>query len=372
MLVGMITGYLSAYVLGLISSVQLEELDKAYIVWFPFIEHPGWSFDLHLVLPFLIAMLCSTLKSVGDITTCQKINDADWKRPDMDNIGKGILADSIGCMSAGILGGVGQSTSSTNIGLSIATGITSRVIAYAMGAMLILLGFVPKISTLFAIIPKPVLGATIIFAVCYMVIVGFQIIMSRMIDGRKTFIIGLSLIFGLSVDLLPGIFQNMHPAIQPIFSSSLSTATIAAILLNLVLKIGVAKKVQLEVPAEIGSLETVHDFMDKNGRVWGARGEVISLSINALNEFLEAFIEHDLTEQPVRIVVSFDEFNLDIDLFYHGTLFDFPDHHPATAGLLNNKNDQLRLSGFLIRQYADKITAEARDGLAHIRLHFEH
>lgn len=50
-----------------------------------------------------------------------------------------------------------------------------------------------------------------------------------MIDARKTIIIGVSLIFGLMVDVLPDIFSNVHPWIQPVFSSSLATATLMAI-----------------------------------------------------------------------------------------------------------------------------------------------
>ncbi|MBN1998037.1 purine/pyrimidine permease, partial [candidate division KSB1 bacterium] len=371
-LIGMVVGYLLAYATGMISSDQMEYVQKAYLLWFPFKEHPGWSFKLRLLLPFLIAMLCSTLKSVGDLTTCQKINDAEWKRTDMDNISKGILADSAGCISAGILGGMGQSTSSTNIGLSIATGVTSRIVAYAMGFMLIVLGFFPKVSSIFAIMPKPVLGATIIFAVSYMIVAGFQIIMSRMIDARKTFIIGISLIFGLAVDLLPDAFAGVPSWIFPIFSSSLSTATITAVFLNLLFKIGISKKVKMEFEAAMGRIENVTNFIDKNCSIWGARNEVVAKSKNAVIEFLEAVIEYKITDKPIQMQVSFDEFNLDIVLNYHGELLDLPHQHPDTVNILGDKKQQLRLSGFLLRHYCDKITGSIKDGTSSIHLHFEH
>lgn len=56
---------------------------------------------------------------MGDITTCQKINDVEWKRPDMKNIGGGILSDGLSAIVSGLVGGMGQSTSSSNVGLSI-------------------------------------------------------------------------------------------------------------------------------------------------------------------------------------------------------------------------------------------------------------
>ena len=31
------------------------------------------------MFPFLVTVLASVLKAVGDLTTCQKINDTEWK-----------------------------------------------------------------------------------------------------------------------------------------------------------------------------------------------------------------------------------------------------------------------------------------------------
>lgn len=371
-LVGMAVGYLAAYLLGSMSESQLHEINKAPLLWFPMAKHPGWSFGLYLVIPFFIAMVCSTLKSVGDLTTCQKINDAEWKRPDMDNISKGVLADSLGCMAGGLLGGVGQSTSSSNIGLSIATGTTSRIIAFAMGPILVALAFFPKLSGLFAIMPKPIMGATLMFVLSFMFIAGFQIITSRMIDARKTFVVGISLILGLSVDILPGAYEGIHPWISPIFSSSLSVAAITALTLNLIFRIGIAKKVKLQLVPQVDSSEKIFEFMERNGGAWGARKEVISKAMGAMNEFLEAVIEHKLTKDPIDMDVSFDEFNLEVDIRYKGELMEFPQQSPDMAKVLGEKAEQLRFSGFLMRKYADKITGSTKSGLTHIRIHFDH
>ena len=371
-LVGMAAGYLAAYMLGLMEESELSKVNNAPLLWFPIVKHPGWSFSLYLIIPFFIAMICSTLKSVGDLTTCQKINDAEWKRPDMENISKGVLAASVGSMAGGLLGGVGQSTSSSNIGLSIATSTTSRIIAYAMGPILIALAFFPKLSGMFAIMPKPVMGATLIFVVSFMFIAGFQIITSRMIDARKTFVVGISLIFGLSVDILPGAYEEIHPWISPIFSSSLSVAAIMALALNLIFRIGIAKKVKLQLMPEVDSSEKIFEFMERNGGAWAARKEVISKAMGAMNEFLEAVIEHKLTKDPMDMDVSFDEFNLVVDIRYRGELIEFPQQSPDMAKILEEKAEQLKFSGFLMRKYADKITGNTKDGMTRIRLHFDH
>ncbi len=43
----------------------------------------SYRFQASLMLPFAIAALASGLRVIGVITTCQKINDASWGRPDL-------------------------------------------------------------------------------------------------------------------------------------------------------------------------------------------------------------------------------------------------------------------------------------------------
>ena len=57
-------------------------------------------------------------------------------------------------------------------------------------------------------------------------------ILTTPIDMRKTFVVGLSLIFGLSVDILPQMYGQLPPWIKPLFSSSLTLSTVMAIILN--------------------------------------------------------------------------------------------------------------------------------------------
>src|SRR5262245_64927078 len=115
--------------------------------------HTDWSFDLVLLPAFLIASLASTLKSVGDLTLCQKLNDADWKRTDMQSVSGGIFANAIGTGLSGLMGGIGQSTFSSNVGLALATGAASRSIAIPCAILMVLLALLPKPAAFFAVIP---------------------------------------------------------------------------------------------------------------------------------------------------------------------------------------------------------------------------
>jgi xanthine permease XanP len=240
-LIGMAAGYLLSYPLGILSSADIAHVWHSPLVALPDRSHISWSFDIALLVPFLIASLASSLKSVGDLMTTQKVNDDAWVQADMKSISGGLLADGIGCMLSGMLGGLGISTSSSNVGVSVATGATSRRIGLSAGCLFILLAFLPKLSALFSIMPQPVMGAILVFVTSFMVIAGIQIILTTTLDTRKTFVIGISLIFGLSVDILPELYRNIHPWLRPLFSSSLTLSTILAIVLTQVFRIGAGK-----------------------------------------------------------------------------------------------------------------------------------
>ena len=311
--------------------------------------------------------------SIGDLTVCQKTNDAEWKRADMGSISRGLSAEAIGTIIAGLLGGVGQSTSSSNIAVSIATGATSRRIAFATGGLLILCAFSPKVATVFAVMPTPVIGALLIFAASVMIVTGLQLISSRMIDSRKTFVVGISLLFGLSVDILPQVYTQVPTQLAPLFSSSLSITLVVAIVLNLLFRIGIAVRRSFEFVPGVDSADKVLTFMETCGAAWGARPDVISRGGALLTEFFEGLAGAGLTKGPLQTEVSFDEFNLDIAIWYEGVPIELPVTRPPTPDeLLSDDTAVARLSAFLVSRSADGVTSEFQDGRCQVRFHLEH
>ncbi|MEM5786692.1 MAG: solute carrier family 23 protein [Syntrophobacteraceae bacterium] len=372
MLLGLLVGYILSLFTGILTTEHLHRILEAPFLTLPPIGQYGISFDAVLLVPFLVATLSSALKATGDITICQKINDVEWKRPDMKSISRGILASSIGNIVSGLTGGLGQSVSSSNIGLSIATGATSRIIAWPTGIILILLAFLPKLAMVYVIMPTPVMGASLIFAVSFMILAGFQIIMSRMIDSRKTFVIGISIIFGLSIDFIPDLTRGIHPWIQPLFSSSLSVATLCAVILNLFFRIGIARSIAMEVSPGADAQASIFEAMQKQGGIWGARKDVIDRASFVMNDFVEAAATHELAEGKIDMKASFDEFNLDVDITYTGEPIAFPDTRPSPDDLLTDQTCLANLSGFLMKTYVDDVKSSIEDGKCHIRFHFDH
>lgn len=254
-LLGLGIGYMMSFVTGIIAQNSFNSFLEA-----PWFALPGkgtkflsYGFNWGLLLPFLVVSLCQSLKSFGNLITCQKINDEKWNAPDMKNIGKGLFADGLSVTMGGFFGGMATDTSASNVGLSIATSATSRRIGYYAGVLFLSLGFFPKLTAIFSVMPEPVMGAILIFATCFMVISGIQILLSSKMDTRKTFVIGISFVFGLSVIILPDLYSRIPSWLNPIFSSSLTLSTVLAIILTQLFNIGTRNsKIRLKNTNEVG------------------------------------------------------------------------------------------------------------------------
>jgi NCS2 family nucleobase:cation symporter-2 len=205
-----------------------------------------------------------------------------------------------------------------------------------------------------------------------MILAGVQVITSRMLDARRIFVVGIALVFGLSVDMVPGLYRDVPHHLQPIFSSSLALSTVMVVLLNLLFRMGVTKRQAVEfTPGKDGS-RAIFEFLETHGAEWGARRDVVTRAASALNEFVESAANLGFVKGRVRADVSFDEFNLDVDIRYEGDPMDFPVGHPTHDAIAAETAAVVSLSGFLIRQYADGVKTSSADGRCRVQLHFDH
>jgi len=371
-ILGLGVGYALSIATGVLGPEDYQEFLQQPFFRVPGFFRYGMSFSAAMVIPFMIAAISSCLKTMGDMTICQKINDSDWKRTDLNVISRGILACACGNLISGIVGALGQSVSSSSIGLEVATGATSRKISYSLGILLIIAAFLPKFAFIFAVMPAPVMGALIVFTICFMIVAGLQIITSRMMDTRKIFVIGVSIIFGLSVDIVPQAFSHLPDIVKPITSSSLTLATVCAIFLNIFLMIGTRKKSDISIKTKEYSSAVIADFMETFGGACSARHEVVAKCTRALNEFIEAASAYGLCGDGIAVGVTFNEYSLDAGISYTGNLMEFGAALPLPNEILDDGT--LKLAGYLIKNSVDKITARRDDasGKCDIKFHFEH
>jgi NCS2 family nucleobase:cation symporter-2 len=220
--------------------------------------------------------------------------------------------------------------------------------------------------------PRSVMVAALLFAVSFIIINGLQVMTSRLLDARRTLVIGLSIVAGGAVEVFPSIALAAPKPLIPLIASSLAFSTLIALLLNLLFRIGVKKTVTLTV--EHGRIEPpkIETFFKSQGGIWGARPDVINRATFGVIQLLDAIREHCWRQGPLTITASFDEFNLDVRISYEGEALEFPEQRPSNREIVANENGARLLAGFMLRRCADRLRSQWKDGKATVHLQYEH
>src|SRR6516164_6213691 len=319
-MLGIVVGMVGSLALGLVSTVDLASFLGAPIIAIPEPHYLAYDFRLSLIPAFLMAGTAAMLRTVGVITTCQKINDSHWKRPDLGPIQRGILADGIGCMVGGPLGVMGMNTAPSLVGVSKATGATSRYIAFACAATLVIFAFIPKYAALFLMLPQPVIGASMVFTSSFMIAGGIQIITSRNVDSRTTYVVGVSLLLGLAREIFPAYFKRATPMVHLFTGSMMSIGVISAFLLNLVFRIGAKRSVVLKFEQSDTPAAELERLLRARGRAWSVAPDVIDRAVETTEQVLQHLTDASLVTGTPSAVMTYDDVDLTISIRYEGAL----------------------------------------------------
>jgi xanthine permease XanP len=368
-LIGMGVGYAASFAVGILNFSAAVPSEGMTLLQLPSISQISYRFDFLTFAPFVVAAFASTLRVMGDVTNCQRLNDKDWVRPNFASLAGGVAANGLGSIICGLAGSLGPNSYSSCIGLSAATGITSRVIGCAVGVIFVLLALVPAITVLFAAMPPPVMGVALFFTAAFVFTSGIQMITARMLDARKTMVIGFSFAAAVMADIYHDVFITAPAVLQPIVDNSLVLGTVCAVTLNLILRMGVRQRVTIKLESGQNNREAVEQFLSEQGSRWAARRDVINRAVFGAVQVLEV-----IGDPPggVEVEAAFDEFNLDVRMRYHGDPLNIPEQRPSPREILSNEKGEQLLAGYLLRRSADRINSRSVGAGVEIHMHYDH
>lgn len=365
-------GWVLALALGAGHPGAEEAIAAAPLVALPSLTLPSFSFAPAL-FPLMALLVLMNLVDVLSVTvSLEKMNDADWRRADMPAVQRAVTACGIGNILNGLTTGFQAGLSSSSVGLAFATQSTARIIGILAGAMIFAIAFLPKAIAALTLIPSPVIGGILLYTSAYLVVAGMDLVTSRRLSERRVFVVGLSVLAGLSVALLPLVTQLPH-ALQPLFSTPLSAGAITAVVLNLLFRIGIAQETGETVPDSAHAFPYVRDFLENHGDEWGARRDVIAAAIPTVAQALELVADTGIAEGPVELRARFDETHLDVFLLYAGEVVEAPKERPSPEALLGDAKEQAAFAAWMLKRLGDDVRfGRAGDGRARISLRFDH
>lgn len=380
LLIGILGGVLTALALGRLSGG--EALASVPVIALPTIVAPVFDVPAAALVAVAFAALLVQIDAIGSFILMDRMDDADWRRPDMKQAGRGILAAGIGDFFGGLLGGMATATSSANIGLCHASRATSRYAGLVAAGLLLVIAFLPQVTMALTLIPTPVIGAIELYSAAFLIAAGIDLVASRQLDTRGVFIIGLSLVGGVAVLLMPGIAAHAPPSLHPLVGSGFIVTGALAIVLNQVFRLGIRQSETQAITApEPAVSHQVTDFIERMGGTWAARRDVVRRAAQAAVEAVEAIAAAGGGRRVTAISGRFDELNLDIDLWHDGPPLPLSDTAPPDlAAVLDGADDGAiddaiaNISHVLVLRLADRLRcgADPAGGRSFLRLHFDH
>ena len=191
------------------------------------------TFVLAAVLPMLVVQLVNMVELTGDTLATGQIVG---READAGQIARAMRADGVGTVFSGVFNSFPSVTFGGNVGLVSITRVASRYAVAAAGAILVLIGLMPKLGAVVASLPGPVLGGIGIIMFGTVGAIGVKIMLQADFgSSRNHLIVAVAFGFGLMPVGAPDFYHELPVALRTVLSSGIAAGGIAAFLLNLLL-----------------------------------------------------------------------------------------------------------------------------------------
>ncbi|MDR3264591.1 MAG: purine/pyrimidine permease [Synergistaceae bacterium] len=183
----------------------------AYISFDSVVQAPVWRTDIFMpwgaprfsflaVGALLAGFFAVMIESIGDYHSCSYVSGLDDPTPEM--ISRGIGAEGLNCALSGLLGSVGTTSYTENIGLIGLTGVASRNVVRTGAVILVGMSMLGKLGALVATMPTPVIGGAYIALFGTIGALGIQVLTRADLGSqRNILIVGFAFLMALG---LPG------------------------------------------------------------------------------------------------------------------------------------------------------------------------
>ncbi|MCU4425587.1 pyrimidine utilization transport protein G [Acinetobacter sp. WU_MDCI_Abxb74] len=227
LLIGLVSAYfiyfLLTNLLGLGKPIDFSVINQAAWFGLPTFHSPVFNTNaILLIAPVAIILLAENLGHFKAVSAMTGRNLSPY-------MGRAFFADGICTSLSASVGGTGMTTYAENIGVMAVTKVYSTTIFVVAGLFAILLGLSPKFGAIISTIPVALLGGASIVVFGLITVAGAKIWIDNKVDFTKNstlIIAAVSLIMGAG---------NFSLHIGPFDLGGIGTATLAAIVLNLLL-----------------------------------------------------------------------------------------------------------------------------------------
>ena len=230
-LIGIIVGYVSSCVLGLVDFTPIKEATFFSIpsFQFPFVNYDLNFSSLIIMVPIVLVTIS---EHIGDHTVLGTIIGKDLiKDP---GLSRTLLGDGLATFVAGFIGGPSNTTYGENTSVVGMSKIASIWVLRLAAVFAIILAFLGKFTALASTIPNPVLGGVSLLLYGFISVNGLKVLVENQIDfskNKNVIVSAAMLVIGLG-----GAAISINRGDFSLSLSGMVLAALVGIVLNLILK----------------------------------------------------------------------------------------------------------------------------------------
>jgi uric acid transporter len=242
-LLGLIVGTLVAIPFGMADFSHVREY-----AWFgavtPF-QFGVPTFQISSIIAMLIVAIVIMTETTGDIVAVGEIvGETITPR----RLADGLRADGLGTALGGVFNTFPYTAFAQNVGLVAITGVRTRHVATVAGALLVLLGLLPKLAAVVEGIPQPVLGGAGVALFGMVAASGVRTLSKVRFDNSNILVVAISVGVAMlteanlsytdrttQTEVSLSLYHHFPSWFQTVFDSGISAGAVTAIVLNLLL-----------------------------------------------------------------------------------------------------------------------------------------
>lgn len=190
------------------------------------------TFDVVMILTMTLVMIVVMIESTGMFLALSEITG---RRIGQKELAAGLRTDGLGTVIGGVFNTFPYTSFSQNVGLVGVTGVKSRWVCVAAGAIMIVLGLLPKMAALVESVPTFVLGGAGLVMFGMVAATGIRILANVDFKSNRNnlYIVAISIGAGMIPLVAPRWTQHMAHSLHPLLESGILLTALSAVALNL-------------------------------------------------------------------------------------------------------------------------------------------
>ena len=361
-LIGIVSGCVAAALFGLYDPDRVIEANWLYVpdvaAWPGLDLSPGVEFWT-LLPAFLIVSLVVGIKMSSDGVVIQRVSRVSPQATDFRLVQGAVNTNGLGTLLAGIAGTLPTIVYTPSVVTLITlTGVAARSVGYAIGAILLVLAFLPKAAAVLLTIPSPVMGAFLLMIMGLLFVEGMRMVVQDGLDHRKALVVGVALSIGVGLESQDILADLLGETWGASLGNGMTVGILAAILMTLFIELTSPRHTRLETTLDISALPKIDEFLRElasrirwndasTERLRAAGEETLSSLLQSGDNDADSVPRLIIVARPgeaveLEFLAVFDEENIEDRLAHLSEQAEVPAEHEISFWLLRHYASSVR------------------------------